>query len=148
MVKYWAIAAAIGSLAMTGWTETIFKPFDADKGSVSMDARQRAILSVERDAARTAPDRLRRAQPGRPADIAASAGLSGSRRARRNSRARRNPPQVRKRRASGHDRRPQPTIQPSCDGLYRACEAYMNGVGAIPATASSWSVMAGSWSLC
>ena len=78
MAKYWGVALAVGSIALGGCSSTIFKPFDADKGSVSMDARQRTILSVERGTpaeshrvvcAEPSPDAL--------ATIAASAAVSG-----------------------------------------------------------------------
>ncbi len=130
MVKYWAIAAAIGSLAMTGCTETIFKPFDADKGSVSMDARQRTILSVERG---TPPDSHRivcaEPSPDALATIAASAGVSGG----ISGIIPQLPGSVDLATsfASGEQAAMigarNSTIQLLRDGLYRACEAYMNG---------------------
>src|SRR4051794_25122437 len=57
----------------------IFEPYDADKTSVSMDARQRVILSVDR----TGPDGVKRRivcaepSPDTIAAAAASAGLTG-----------------------------------------------------------------------
>src|SRR4051794_39125087 len=109
----------------------IFEPYDADKTSVSMDARQRVILSVDR----TGPDGVKRRivcaepSPDTIAAAAASAGLSGG--------------------VSGIPQAPtlaadvagnaarseqaayigarNATIQLLRDGLYRACEAYMNG---------------------
>ena len=129
MVKYWAIAAAIGSLAMTGCTETIFKPFDADKGSVSMDARQRAILSVERGTPRE-PHRIVCAEPSPDAlaTIAASAGLSGSLSGLPQFPGK---AELASSFASGEQAgmigARNSTIQLLRDGLYRACEAYMNG---------------------
>jgi hypothetical protein len=79
MARYRGVAlATVASLALGGCSSTIFKPFDADQGSVSMDARQRAILSVERG---TPPDTHRivcaEPSPDALATIAASAGLSG-----------------------------------------------------------------------
>ena len=78
MAKYWGVALAVGSLALGGCSSTIFKPFDADKSSLSMDARQRTILSVERGTP-TDPHRVVCAEPSPDAlaTIAASGGLSG-----------------------------------------------------------------------
>ncbi len=129
MVRYWGVALAVGGLAMGGCSGTIFKPFDADKGSVSLDARQRTIISVERG---TPPETHRvvcaEPSPDALATIAASGGLSGG--------------------VSGIPQLPgsaevatsftsaeqaaligarNSTIQLLRDGLYRACEAYMNG---------------------
>jgi hypothetical protein len=119
----------VSSVALTGCSGVIFKPFDADKGSLSMDARQRTIVSVERG---TPPDTHRiicaEPSPDALATIAASGGLSGG--------------------VSGIPAVPgsvdlatsfsnaeqaafigarNSTIQLLRDGLYRACEAYMNG---------------------
>jgi hypothetical protein len=129
MAKYWGVALAVGSVALAGCSSTIFKPFDADKGSVSMDARQRAIISVERG---TPPEthRIVCAEPSPDAlatiaaSAAGSAGVSGI-------------PEVpgsaelaasltRAEQAAMIGAR-NSTIQLLRDGLYRACEAYMNG---------------------
>ena len=82
----------------------IFEPYDADKTSVSMDARQRVILSVDR----IGPDGVKRrivcAEPS-PDTIAAAAasadlsgGVSGNRRRRRSRPTSRAMPPARSRR--------------------------------------------------
>jgi hypothetical protein len=128
--KHWRVALAIGSVALGGCNSVIFEPFDADKGSLSMDARQRTILSVERGeppgshrivCAEPSPDAL--------ATIAASAGVSGG--------ISGIIPQLPGSAdlaasfASGEQAAMigarNSTIQLLRDGLYRACEAYMNG---------------------
>jgi hypothetical protein len=129
VAKYWEVALVAGSVALGGCSSTIFKPFDADQGSVSLDARQRTIISVERG---TPPEshRVVCAEPSpdalatMAASAAASAGVSGL-------------PQLpgSAELASSFTSAEQAaligarnsTIQLLRDGLYRACEAYMNG---------------------
>jgi hypothetical protein len=127
--KYFGIALAIGSLAISGCTETIFKPFDADKGSVSMDARQRTILSVERGTQQE-PHRIVCAEPSPDAlaTIAATAGLSAGVSGLPHFPGK---AELASSFASGEQAAMigarNSTIQLLRDGLYRACEAYMNG---------------------
>jgi hypothetical protein len=127
--RSWGVALAIGSLTLSGCSSTIFKPFDADAGSVSMDARQRTIISVERG---TPPESHRivcaEPSPDALATIAASGGLSagvsgipqlpGSAEVAASA--------ARAEQAALIGAR-NSTIQLLRDGLYRACEAYMNG---------------------
>jgi hypothetical protein len=129
VVRYWDLALVIGSVALGGCSSTIFKPFDADQGSVSLDARQRTIISVERGTAAES-HRVVCAEPSpdalatMAASAAASAGVSGL-------------PQLpgSAELASSFTSAEQAaligarnsTIQLLRDGLYRACEAYMNG---------------------
>src|SRR3954452_23210652 len=122
---------ALAGLALSGCTGTIFKKYDADQTSVSMDARQRVILSVDR----VGPDGVRRRivcaepSPDTIAAAAASAGLSGgvsgipqaatlAADVAGNAARSEQPAYIGARNA---------TIQLLRDGLYRACEAYMNG---------------------
>ena len=109
----------------------IFEPYDADKTSVSMDARQRVILSVDR----VGPDGVKRRivcaepSPDTIAAAAASAGLSGGVSGIPEA------PTLAADVAGNAARSEQAayigarnaTIQLLRDGLYRACEAYMNG---------------------
>ena len=108
----------------------IFEPYDADKTSVSMDARQRVILSVDR----VGPDGVKRrivcAEPSptrspprrpRPASAVASPGYR-----RRRAAADVAGNAARSEQAAYIGAR-NATIQLLRDGLYRACEAYMNG---------------------
>jgi hypothetical protein len=131
MARYWGAAlAAIGGIALAGCSGTIFKPFDADRGSVSMDARQRAIISVERG---TPPDSRRivcaEPSPDALATIAASAGLSGGISGITSGLP--GKAELASSFASGEQAAMigarNSTIQLLRDGLYRACEAYMNG---------------------
>ena len=127
--RFWGVALAVGSLTLGGCSSTIFKPFDADAGSVSMDARQRTILSVERGTP-AEPHRIVCAEPSPDAlaTIAASGGLSagvsgipqlpGSAEVAASA--------ARAEQAAMIGAR-NSTIQLLRDGLYRACEAYMNG---------------------
>ncbi len=128
MAKSLGVLVALGSVVLGGCNSTFFKPFDADQGSVSMDARQRTILSVERGeppethrvvCAEPSPD----AMATIAASAASSAGVSG--------------PQLpfaaelaasltSAEQAAMIGAR-NSTIQLLRDGLYRACEAYMNG---------------------
>ena len=129
MIRHWGAALAIGSVALGGCSSTIFKRFDADQGSVSLDARQRTIISVERG---TPPEshRVVCAEPSpdalatMAASAAASAGVSGLPQLPGSAEV-----------ASSFTSAEQAaligarnsTIQLLRDGLYRACEAYMNG---------------------
>ena len=130
MIRYLGVALAIGSVALGGCNSVIFKQFDADKGSLSMDARQRTILSAERGTP-SDPHRIVCAEPSPDAlaTIAASAGVSGG--------ISGIIPQLPGSAdlaasfASGEQAAMigarNSTIQLLRDGLYRACEAYMNG---------------------
>jgi hypothetical protein len=125
-------STALASLMLSGCAGgKIFEPYNADQTSVSMDARQRVILSVDRTGADGVKRRIVCAEPSPDtiAAAAASAGLSGG--------------------VSGIPQAPtlsadlaanaahseqaayigarNATIQLLRDGLYRACEAYMNG---------------------
>jgi hypothetical protein len=129
VAKHLGVVLAISSLALGGCSSAIFKPFDADQGSVSMDARQRTILSVQRSTP-SGPQRIVCAEPSPDAiaTIAASAaasgglselfGLPGSAQLATSFTSAEQAGLIGARNS---------TITLLRDGLYRACEAYMNG---------------------
>lgn len=138
-----ALTTTLISCAPTG---EIHRKFDADSTSLSIDARQRLVLSVDRDGKRII---CAEPSPDMFAVLAASGSLSG------NANATIDAPSRRGRRGPGiagadpvrynfdgaagietsrsstetgtqFTNRSQ-TIQLLRDGMYRACEAYMNG---------------------
>jgi hypothetical protein len=127
--KYFGIALAIGSLAISGCSSTVFKPFDADKNSVSMDARQRTIVSVDRGTPGQ-PRRIVCAEPSPDAlatiaaSAAGSAGVSGIPQVPGSAEIAASMTSAEQAAMIGAR---NSTIQLLRDGLYRACEAYMNG---------------------
>jgi hypothetical protein len=116
---------AVGALGACG---TIHKPFAVDGKdgrSLALDARQRAIVSVERrDDGGKGTARVICAEPSPDAlvSIAASGGLDADIAGRGKAGARAALTES----AMAMGRRTQ-TIQLLRDGLYRACEAYANG---------------------
>ncbi|MFO1072942.1 MAG: hypothetical protein U1E17_09790 [Geminicoccaceae bacterium] len=115
---------------LAGCSSVIFERFDADQGSVSMDARQRTIVSVERGTggekhrvvcAEPSPDALATAT----ASVGLSAGISGVPHLAGGGGQIAGQGMTAEQAAYIGMR--NATIQLLRDGLYRACEAYMNG---------------------
>jgi hypothetical protein len=125
MLRWRALLIFIFPLVLMGCQgSTIFKKFDIDSGtSISMDAKQRAILVTKMGGpmkdrlvvcAEPSPDAL----VAQSAAIAAEGGFKGANASLAAS----------LKEAAGSIGIRTTTIQLLRDGLYRACEAYMNGV--------------------
>ena len=129
-----SVLAIITVLVASGCTGTIFKKFSIDEvppNSISLDARQRLIIVTDKGApvrdndnntlqqhrvvcAEPSPDAFMALVASGGADVAFGGKKAGARGAMAES-------------VAALGRRTQ-TIQLLRDGLYRACEAYMNGV--------------------
>ena len=140
-------STALACVMLSGCAPADFEPCDADETSVSMDARQRVILSVDRtgpdgvNGASSAPPSPTPSPPRRPRRASAVA-FPGYRRRRRSRPTSRATPHAQEQAAYIGAR--NATIQLLRDGLYRACKAYMNRALGDSATASSCPTTAGS----
>jgi hypothetical protein len=120
----WRALLFVIPLAVVGCSGGIFRTFDADKASASVDAKQRVILSGVRKTPKGEERRIVCAEPSPDAMVALAQAMSleatvaGQGGGSVSASLAEAVAMIGKRTA---------TIQLLRDGLYRACEAYLNG---------------------
>jgi hypothetical protein len=121
-----AAAVALGCMTLAGCSSTIFKPVSIDTQpttSFSLDGKQRVVLVTDRGT-KTNSKRVVCAEPSPDALVGIAASVSGALDVAGKGSAKAAASMAEAVQSIG--RRSQ-TIQLLRDGLYRACEAYLNG---------------------
>lgn len=125
-MRHIGAAVALGCLALAGCTSTIFKPVSIDSQpstSLSLDGKQRVVLVTDRGTGSN-NKRVVCAEPSPDALVGIAASFSGAIDVASKGSAQAAASMAEAVQSIG--RRTQ-TIQLLRDGLYRACEAYLNG---------------------